>query len=65
MSDEIVVSSFCNLGNCVARRTRPDGKYELFDTKTGLATSSPFTAAEWGRFVEGVKAGHYDFEAVS
>jgi predicted secreted Zn-dependent protease len=54
-------SSYSNNGTCVEVADLPDGGRLVRDTKLGEA--SPvlrYTAAEWGAFIAGVKAGEFD-----
>lgn len=56
---EYRVSSFCNLGNCVAVGRAPDGLIAMSDTKTDQAPLL-FTEAEWAAFCAGVRRGEFD-----
>ncbi|MGH8964656.1 MAG: DUF397 domain-containing protein [Actinomycetes bacterium] len=55
-----VGSDFCNSVDCVEAARLPDGRVAL---RSNLAVESPplvVTAAEWARFLDSVKGGHFD-----
>lgn len=56
---EYRVSSFCNLGNCVAVGMAPDGRVAVADTKTEQAPLL-FSGPEWAAFCDGVRLGDFD-----
>jgi hypothetical protein len=55
------VSSFCSLGDCVEVGVADDGGIAVRDSKSPDAAVLRFTPAEWRDFVEGVRAGEFDF----
>lgn len=56
---EYRVSSFCNLGNCVAVGLAPDGRVAVADTKTDQDPLL-FTTDEWTAFCDGVRRGEFE-----
>lgn len=65
MNDRYVLSygrsSFCSGGHCVEVATLPDGNIAIRDSKDLAAPHHVYTPAEWVAFVQGVKAGEFDF----
>jgi hypothetical protein len=54
------VSSFSGSGNCVAVARRIGGGFLVRHSRDG-GPSIAFTAEEWRAFLDGVKAGEFDF----
>jgi hypothetical protein len=54
-------SSYCSGGHCVEVASLPDGQIALRDSKDLTAPHQVFTQTEWILFVQGVKAGEFDF----
>jgi hypothetical protein len=61
---EFKTSSFCNWGNCVEVCWTPDGAVLVRDSKHPEQEPLSFTDEEWKAFVEGVKAGEFDVDAL-
>lgn len=55
-------SSFCGNGGCVEAATLPDGQIAVRDSKDLDVPQHVYTPAEWIAFVQGVKAGEFDFD---
>lgn len=55
------VSSFCSAGGCVEVRGAEDGMIELRDSKNPDAGVMRYTPEEWDAFLDGVRAGEFDF----
>ena len=49
-----------NGASCVEVAPLPDGRVAVRDTKDRTRPPHVYTAAEWGAFVKGVKAGEFD-----
>jgi len=58
---EFRASSFCSFGNCVEVGRSADGAVLVRDTKDRAQPALSFTDEEWAAFVDGVKAGEFDF----
>lgn len=56
-----VTSSFCSLGDCVRVRKSKHGKIAVRDEHGNEVNVSE---QEWREFIEGVKAGEFDYEAL-
>jgi hypothetical protein len=54
-------SSFCGGGNCVEVAPLTNGDVAVRDSKDASRPAHRFTAQEWFDFVQGVKAGEFDF----
>lgn len=54
-------SSFCSGGNCVEVSPLETGEVLVRDSKDKAKSGHLFTAEEWTAFVQGVKAGEFDF----
>lgn len=54
-------SSFCGGGNCVEVASLPDGQIVVRDSKDVSVREHRYTPDEWIAFVQGVKAGEFDF----
>jgi Domain of unknown function (DUF397) len=54
-------STFCGGGTCVEVAPLPDGQIAVRDSKNLNGRQHTFTQAEWAAFVQGVKAGEFDF----
>jgi len=55
-------SSFCGNGHCVEVAPLPNGTVALRDSKDLTVPQHVYTPAEWIAFVQGVKAGEFDFD---
>ncbi len=58
-------SSFCGGGHCVEVAPLPDGTVTLRDSKDLTVPEHRYTPDEWTAFVQGVKAGEFDFDLPS
>ena len=54
-------SSFCSGGSCVEVAPLADGGVALRDSKDADSPEHRYTAEEWRAFIQGVKAGEFDF----
>lgn len=55
-------SSFCGTGGCVEVASLPGGMVAVRDSKDLTVPQHLYTHAEWVAFVQGVKAGQFDFD---
>jgi hypothetical protein len=55
------ISSFCGSGHCVEVAPLPDGTVALRDSKDLTVPEHRYTPQEWTAFIQGVKAGEFDF----
>ncbi len=55
-------SSFCDHARCVKVAPLPGGLIAVRDSKDPNPQHNVYTAAEWVAFVQGVKAGEFDFD---
>lgn len=54
-------SSFCGSGGCVEVSPLRDGRIAVRDSKDLTVPQHFYTPAEWTAFIQGVKAGEFDF----
>lgn len=54
-------SSFCASGGCVEVAPLASGMVAVRDSKDLSLPEQVYTADEWAAFVQGVKAGEFDF----
>ena len=54
-------STFCGGGTCIEVAPLPDGTVALRDSKDLTVPEHRYTPEEWSAFVQGVKAGEFDF----
>lgn len=47
-------------GNCVEVADLPSGYRAVRDSKDPIGTALTFTAAQWGAFTTGIRAGEFD-----
>jgi hypothetical protein len=55
-------SSFCGGGACVEVAPLPDGTVVIRDSKDLTVPEHHYTPEEWSDFIQGVKAGEFDFD---
>ena len=58
-----VVSSYCHNHGCVAVAVLPDGAVAVRDSKED-GPILRFTVQEWHAFVQGIKAGEFEYSAL-
>lgn len=58
-------SSLSAATNCVTVRLASGGLVEVTDSKNDHMTALLFTQAEWVAFVEGVRAGEFDYSDIA
>jgi hypothetical protein len=55
-------STFCQGGTCVEVAPLPDGQIAVRDSKDLSVPRHVYTQDEWVAFIQGVKAGEFDFD---